>query len=210
MFYCGVMANFTVENSFNPGQCGHQPQNSALYQNSYEFNGFRQQPNANVIDGGIRTEQNVFNGFRPHSSVLRNSPTPRNEADHRLFQPEVVVRPVTDVLQQQYGITQSKPKYQQYAVKAHRLSTFRNFPLDITQTPEELAEAGFFFSGKDDVVYCYHCGQGLRAWEPEDDVWVEHARWSPDCVHLLNCKGKEFVRMVKLAESNPEIVCNKE
>lgn len=195
------MANIFANNQFHSGQYAYPHS-----QNSLEFHGFpnsrSQQPNADVIDGGIRTEQTGgFNGFRSNSS---NSHTPRNEPDNRGIQPEAVAR-ANDTLQDQYGIMQNKPKYQDFAVKARRLATYRNFPPEIIQTPEELAEAGFFFSGKNDVVYCFFCGQGLRAWEPEDDVWIEHARWSPQCVHLLNCKGREFVDLVQLAQTNPEI-----
>ncbi|KAJ8321193.1 hypothetical protein KUTeg_001257 [Tegillarca granosa] len=39
------------------------------------------------------------------------------------------------------------------------------------------------YTGKEDVVFCYHCGQGLKSWDPDDNVWVEHARWAP---HYLN------------------------
>lgn len=106
-------------------------------------------------------------------------------------------RPNEDILQEHYGISQSTPKYKQYAVKHVREASYVNFPSHVTQTPNELAEAGFFYSGKEDVVFCYHCGQGLKSWDPDDNVWVEHARWAPHCVHVLNCKGREFVMSVQ-------------
>lgn len=48
----------------------------------------------------------------------------------------------------EYGITVSKPKYRQYAIKDVRLGTFRNWPSCYRQRPEDLAEAGFFYSGE--------------------------------------------------------------
>ncbi|KAJ8314792.1 hypothetical protein KUTeg_006942 [Tegillarca granosa] len=178
---------------------------------SDEFRGFysngQQQGHRNEIDNGSRIMQNGFTGFESDPTTTMSATSfSRNELDFRGQQPESYTMVANkDVLQQQYGISQSKPKYPQYAVKSVRASTYRNFPPEVTQTPEDMAQAGFFYSGKDDVVYCYFCGQGIRAWEPEDDVWIEHARWSPNCGHLLNCKGSEFVRMVKLAETNPEM-----
>lgn len=146
------MANIFANNQFHSGQyaCPHS-------QNSLEFHGFpnsrSQQPNANVVDGGIRTEQTGgFNGFRSNSSNSWNSHSPRNESDNRGIQPEAVAR-ANDTLQDQYGIMQTKPKYQNLAVKARRLATYRNFPPEIIQTPEELAEAGFFFSGKYNNIF---------------------------------------------------------
>ncbi|CAG2240687.1 PNPT1 [Mytilus edulis] len=37
---------------------------------------------------------------------------------------------------------------------------------------------------------------GLRNWEDNDNVWVEHARWSQRCQYLTLRKGKEFIDTV--------------
>lgn len=103
---------------------------------------------------------------------------------------------------QNQGICQETPKYHQFAIKCVRISSFRNFPSYVHQSRESLAEAGFFYSGKDDVVYCFFCGQGLRSWEPCDDPWVEHASWSPKCVYLKNVKGQDFIDLVQCSKSN--------
>jgi hypothetical protein len=47
----------------------------------------------------------------------------------------------------EFGINLSKPKYPQYAVKATRLGTYQNWSLSVTHKPEEMAEAGLFYSG---------------------------------------------------------------
>ena len=41
---------------------------------------------------------------------------------------------------------------------------------------------------------CFHCGGGLKNWEPTDDVWVEHAKWYPSCPFVLLSKGEGFVK----------------
>ena len=51
----------------------------------------------------------------------------------------------------EYGITVSTPKHHQYAIKDVRRGTFKNWPSHITQKPDELAEAGFFYTG--DLVF---------------------------------------------------------
>lgn len=109
-----------------------------------------------------------------------------------------------DLLFEKFGISQQKPKYAKYAVFDIRVSSYRGFPTEVSQTPESLAKAGFFFSGKDDVVFCFFCGQGLKSWEPNDDPWIEHARWAPKCHYLLNIKGVDFVNMVQIAHNDPE------
>lgn len=45
-----------------------------------------------------------------------------------------------------------------------------------------------------DHVNCFHCGSGLRNWEPEDDPWVEHARWFPQCRFLILMKREQFIK----------------
>ncbi|OQV22200.1 E3 ubiquitin-protein ligase XIAP [Hypsibius exemplaris] len=94
-----------------------------------------------------------------------------------------------------------------------RLGTYRNWPPNRIQTPELLAFAGFFFTGVNDNVRCFHCDGGLRCWEPADEAWVEHAKWFPQCPYLQEVKGADYVEsiqkaaaeVVSLAESAPPV-----
>ncbi|KAG9491343.1 baculoviral IAP repeat-containing protein 2 [Eleutherodactylus coqui] len=74
-----------------------------------------------------------------------------------------------------------------------RLKTFVNWPARIPVTPKKLAEAGFYYVGRNDDVKCFCCDGGLRCWESGDDPWVEHAKWFPRCEYLLHVKGQTFV-----------------
>ena len=55
--------------------------------------------------------------------------------------------------------------------------------------------------GTSDHVSCFSCGSGLRNWEPEDDPWMEHARWFPQCRFLILMKGEEYIK--EASESMP-------
>ncbi|XP_011630441.1 baculoviral IAP repeat-containing protein 3-like isoform X2 [Pogonomyrmex barbatus] len=90
----------------------------------------------------------------------------------------------------------SRPKHPEYASYAARLASFDTWPKSMTQTKEELANAGFYYTGCSDQTLCYHCGGGLRDWEPEDDPWMEHAKWFENCHYLILTKGTEFVSNV--------------
>jgi hypothetical protein len=46
------------------------------------------------------------------------------------------------------GVCIAKPKYPKYAIRATRLDSFKMWPRNMKQSPEELALAGFFFTGK--------------------------------------------------------------
>lgn len=56
------------------------------------------------------------------------------------------------------------------------MKTFDKWPRGIKQKPDDLAEAGFFYSGKGDEIVCFSCGLGMCQLEPDDNLWVEHKR----------------------------------
>ncbi|KAL0120680.1 hypothetical protein PUN28_008391 [Cardiocondyla obscurior] len=93
------------------------------------------------------------------------------------------------------GIQRHKaPQRPEYATYEKRLQTFIGWPAHLNQTPEMLAEAGFYYGGYEDQVRCFHCDGGLRRWQPTDDVWVEHARWFTRCGFVNLVRGPEFVK----------------
>lgn len=91
----------------------------------------------------------------------------------------------------------SRPRNQAMAAEPDRLQTFESWPAQIRQRPEQLAEAGLYYIGDSDKVKCFHCDVQLHNWEPNDDPWVEHARWFPQCQYVRLAKGDQFVRDVK-------------
>ncbi|XP_060573024.1 uncharacterized protein LOC132730958 [Ruditapes philippinarum] len=97
------------------------------------------------------------------------------------------------------GINTAIPKHSQYATKTAREASYSTWPDTSSHTPEVLADAGFFYAGFGDCVRCFYCGIGLRHWTAEDDPWIEHARWSKNCVFVKQKKGEEFVNLVQLA-----------
>ncbi|XP_011876980.1 PREDICTED: E3 ubiquitin-protein ligase XIAP-like [Vollenhovia emeryi] len=94
------------------------------------------------------------------------------------------------------GIESHKaPQRPEYATYERRLQTFRDWPEDLIQTPEMLAEAGFYYGGYADQVRCFHCDGGLRNWQPTDDVWMEHAKWFANCGFMNLIFGQEFLKV---------------
>jgi len=85
-----------------------------------------------------------------------------------------------------------------------RLKTFVNWPDTCGQSKETLAEAGFFYIARLDHVKCFYCDGGLRNWEPNDDPWLEHARWFPNCSFVILNKGDGYVKEV--TKSKPPVV----
>lgn len=88
-------------------------------------------------------------------------------------------------------IHHNDPKFPKYKTVQARLKSFKEWPKFMKQKPEELSNAGFFYTNKSDIVTCYSCGCGIRNWEVDDDPWGEHIRWYSICEHIKLNKTKE-------------------
>jgi baculoviral IAP repeat-containing protein 7/8 len=89
------------------------------------------------------------------------------------------------------------PVHPQYSTMAARCSSFKDWPRCMRQKPEDLAEAGFFYTGQGDKTKCYYCDGGLKDWENDDIPWEQHARWFDRCAYVQLVKGKEYIQRVK-------------
>lgn len=96
------------------------------------------------------------------------------------------------------------PKHSCYENKQVRLLTFNSWPQGLAQKPQDMVDAGFFYTGQSDKVICYFCSGGMKDWSSEHLPWLEHARWFPSCPYVLLLKGKHFV------EKNSTITYEKE
>ncbi|XP_010294730.1 PREDICTED: baculoviral IAP repeat-containing protein 7 [Phaethon lepturus] len=91
----------------------------------------------------------------------------------------------------------NEPEYPEMVTEEMRLSTFQHWPQYTDMQPEQLARAGFFYTGQGDVVRCFYCDGGVRNWSFGDDPWREHAKWYPGCEFLLQSRGREFISSVQ-------------
>ena len=62
-----------------------------------------------------------------------------------------------------------------------RFLSFRKWPKQIKQTPEEMAKSGWFYSGESDRCQTFCCGVVAYHWDRNDDPWKEHAKHRPKC-----------------------------
>nr|XP_021195650.2 baculoviral IAP repeat-containing protein 3 isoform X2 [Helicoverpa armigera]XP_021195651.2 baculoviral IAP repeat-containing protein 3 isoform X2 [Helicoverpa armigera] len=88
------------------------------------------------------------------------------------------------------------PVHPRFASEAARLRSFKDWPRCMRQKPEELAEAGFFYTGQGDKTKCFYCDGGLKDWENDDVPWEQHARWFDRCAYVQLVKGREYVQKV--------------
>ncbi|XP_058066267.1 death-associated inhibitor of apoptosis 1-like [Anopheles bellator] len=91
-----------------------------------------------------------------------------------------------------------------YAIDANRLSSFKCWPKSIRQKPQQLSDAGFFYTGSGDCVVCFSCGGGLNDWKQDDEPWDEHAIHYRYCKYVELIKGRDFWKTCKRISDNPE------
>lgn len=76
-------------------------------------------------------------------------------------------------------------KFPEYALESNRLKSYQTWSIFFEQKPPTLAKAGFYYKGFKDCVQCFFCSGCLYHWEPNQDPWIEHARYFPNCGFLL-------------------------
>ncbi|XP_055344938.1 baculoviral IAP repeat-containing protein 3-like [Paramacrobiotus metropolitanus] len=77
---------------------------------------------------------------------------------------------------------------------AMRFATYADWPGWVTHRANDMARAGFFFmEAGEDRVRCFCCGRKLEKWTVDDDPWIEHAKFEPDCAYLIEKKGHHFI-----------------
>lgn len=73
---------------------------------------------------------------------------------------------------------------------------------------EELALAGFFYSGTGNSVTCFYCGGSLHKWGENDNPKIEHARWFPDCLYAKHLCGDQLHAKIQLTKKQLTIEKN--
>ncbi|XP_072447527.1 baculoviral IAP repeat-containing protein 1-like isoform X2 [Chiloscyllium punctatum] len=62
-----------------------------------------------------------------------------------------------------------------------RLKSFESYPSFSTWSPEEMADAGFYYTGTKTYMQCFCCGGVLSSTSLTKTPWSEHRQFEPDC-----------------------------
>lgn len=180
----------------------NSPENN---ENPLDFSGF--------VNNGNQNLNSVKNNQSNRHDTLRNSYTPHSSNELGIAglspaNPQTVhAQQNLPMLTKHSILQQSPPRYPLYLTYSARKASYKDWPVNL-KTAEEMADGGFFHatsSNGNDCVRCFQCGIGLRNWDPEDDPWVEHARWSSKCCYLREKKGQAFVDLVQKAVRQAQI-----
>jgi E3 ubiquitin-protein ligase XIAP len=74
------------------------------------------------------------------------------------------------------------PQNKSFLTREHRLLSFKDWPIQMNPSKEQLADSGFFYLQTCDRVKCFNCGLVLRNWKHSDSATGEHRKHSPDCL----------------------------
>ncbi|KAK6165134.1 hypothetical protein SNE40_023585 [Patella caerulea] len=103
-----------------------------------------------------------------------------------------------------YPVSQS-----QYKTNEERLNSFKYWPKRFFIKKDDLADAGFFYTGAGTKVVCFCCGVAIRDWEYEADPLQQHALVSPTCQFIQHQHGQSFINRMKnikkLVELDPKV-----
>ncbi|XP_029177499.1 E3 ubiquitin-protein ligase XIAP-like [Nylanderia fulva] len=78
-----------------------------------------------------------------------------------------------------------------------RIRSFEKWP-KASINPVPLAAAGFYYTGKSDIVCCFECKLHLHNWQNNDDPMLKHRQWSKACRFVCNipCGNVSLVEQV--------------
>lgn len=140
-----------------------------------------------------------LNEFQPNDKVLKehlkfspNCPLLiRRQTHNEPIDSDKLDRALPPPSYDEYGTGRRKSRveediaYPRYRITSERMRTFRMWPISMKLKPEELCDAGFFYSGQSDNVICFSCGVEINKWGENDNPWVEHKNLlEKDCSYL--------------------------
>ncbi|KAH3736469.1 putative inhibitor of apoptosis [Dreissena polymorpha] len=156
----------------------------------YNSDAHADQPRLNQTTTNTDTERIIYS--RTTQAIVTQYPKRHNECVHNTQEQSQQQQSYTDV--------RYSAMYEKYRTFQSRLNTFRNWPSNRNQMPDEMAEAGWWYTGKDDVVCCFACGESMMEWQPEDSPWIEHCKFR-NCPHLREFKGDGFINFHQLTDN---------
>jgi len=111
----------------------------------------------------------------PSPALSRSTSTPRDIPDGPAPPPPEPHQPPIPV----------NIESREFLSEANRFKTFSGrWPLDFIR-PADLANAGFIYTGRDDIVQCVFCREFIGRWNREDFPHTEHRSIFPTCPFVL-------------------------
>lgn len=99
--------------------------------------------------------------------------------------------------------------FQHFTDKSMRMGSFFSvnspWPLNAPITPEEMVEAGLFYTGTKDKVRCAYCRGILYNWTRGDNAFTEHKRHFPKCAYVTMKMKEESSNTIQQSSQIPSL-----
>ena len=89
------------------------------------------------------------------------------------------------------------PCHPLYSDITKRLESFVTWSNESSPSVDDLAKAGFFYTGSGNVVTCFYCNGSLQNWSAQDNPTVEHGRWFENCVYAKQLCGEQMLQQIR-------------
>lgn len=89
------------------------------------------------------------------------------------------------------------PKHPQYINEKKRIESFNDNVIPLGQSVTVLSNAGFYHTGELDEVCCHHCNGKIKDWTQNNDPWIEHPKYFPNCGFLRSKRTPEYIDILR-------------
>jgi hypothetical protein len=112
-------------------------------------------------------------------------------------------------LQQPTANQNSTLDFEKMKQEKFRLETFNSWPKKNQISPKPLAQNGFYFTGKNDVLKCAFCAVTLGGWKIDDEVAIRHKKNSPGCL-FANSTNPKAVGNIPCTQSEVKVTSSQQ
>lgn len=127
----------------------------------------------------------------PTSTVILNDPSMSNDTGI------VMGSDTTAASTRSAHIDYRAPCHPAYSDITKRLESFRSWPNESSPSVDDLARAGFFYTGTKSIVTCFYCNGSLQNWGAQDNPAIEHGRWFESCVYVKQLCGETLLQQIR-------------
>lgn len=132
--------------------------------------------------------------FFETSNTVMYAPGSKNSENQKIT---ADLNKIQEVLNRSNNVLSEKAFHPAYSQYETRRDSFKDWPSTMSQQPDDLAKAGFYYFGIKDMVKCFFCNGGLKNWDYNDDPFQDHVRWFPKCQYIRQLMGPDYVESVR-------------
>ncbi|CAF0754876.1 unnamed protein product [Adineta ricciae] len=138
---------------------------------------------------------NVLNKEAAASTCILNGTLTNNDVDNQTVS-DTVGRLSSD------PVVYTSPRHAEYMSLVDRKASFQTWPAKSMPSVEDLVKAGFFYTGQQNIVKCFHCDGSLEKWGANDNPLIEHVRRFPCCLYAKQLAGDQLYNRIRQAQND--------